>query len=67
VSQGGFEVFADVDSGGGNAEVVALSSHSGAESYANSVGSSVVGNLAVATYAYKGSNDFQAAVEGCLA
>lgn len=67
LSQGGFEVFADVDEGGGNAEVVVLSSHSAAESYANSMGNSVVGNLTVATYAYRGSQNFQASVEGCLA
>ncbi len=63
-----FEVFADVDRGGGNAQVAVFSSHAQAVKYANSgVGSGVVGDLAAAIYTYKGSPAFQAAVEGCLA
>ena len=60
------EVHADVPAGGGNAMITVFPSHAGALKYSRTFNSGAVGNLAGAIYNYKGSQDFQAAVEGCL-
>ena len=60
------EVHADLSAGGGNAMITVFPSHAGALKYSRTFNSGAVGNLAGAIYNYKGSQDFQAAVEGCL-
>lgn len=60
------EVSADVDTGGGNAFIAVFSSHAEAVKYSQSLNNGAVGNLAGAIFNYKGSQEFQTAVKGCL-
>jgi hypothetical protein len=60
------DVHADLQAGGGNAMITVFPTHAGAEKYAHTFNAGAVGNLAGLIYNYKGSQDFQAAVEGCL-
>ena len=60
------EVHADVQTGGGNALITVFPSHAGAMKYSQTFKDGAVGNLAGLIYDYRGSQDFQAAVEGCL-
>src|SRR3954451_8389634 len=60
------QVSADLDIGGGNAQIAVFSSHDQAVKYSQSVNNGAVGDLAAAVFTYKGSQNFQTAVQGCL-
>src|SRR3954447_403801 len=60
------QVSADLDIGGGNAQIAVFSSHDQAVKYSKPFNNGAVGNLAAAVFTYKGSQNFQTAVQGCL-
>lgn len=60
------DVHADVQTGGGNAMIVVFPTHAGAVKYSHTFNAGAVGNLDGLIWNYKGSQEFQAAVRGCL-